>query len=226
MVRSGPRDETLTDRDRPVSCLPTSRATVSLRFPPASSLFKTLSGGQPSVMNTTRNLIRSCSGSLTVQHLARRTVANSPRTQFLAVGSRRLYSEDAKPSGRKSEEESKDAGPSKDESESFKQLAVKEEEVADLKVCLFFRDRWHSVADICPRVGCGTSRRTLSTFNVTPRGKRSRRKTTPSPSSPRTCSRPRMCCRSLSNPFLPKRLNRLHLRHRCQHRKGNLPRDT
>ena len=84
-------------------------------------------------MNTTRNLIRSCSGSLTVQHLARRTVANSPRTQFLA---RRFYSEDAKPSEQKSEEESKDAGPSKDESGLSKQLTAKEEEVADLKVCL------------------------------------------------------------------------------------------
>ena len=92
-------------------------------------------------MNTTRNLIRSCSGSLTVQHLARRTVANSPRTQFLAVGSRRFYSEDAKPSEQKSEEESKDVGPSKDESEFSKRLAAKEEEVTDLKVCLLFRDR-------------------------------------------------------------------------------------
>ena len=177
-------------------------------------------------MNATRNLIRSCSGSLAVQHLARRTVANSPRTQFLAVGSRRFYSEDAKPSEQKNGEESKDAGPSKDESEFSKQLVAKEEEVADLKVCLFFRDRWHSVADICPRVGCGTSRRTLSTSNVTLRGKRSRQRTTPSPSSPRTCSKPRMCCHSLSNPFLPKRLSRLHLRHRRQHQKRNLPRHT
>ena len=102
-------------------------------------------------MNPTRNLIRSCSGSLNVQHLARRTVANSPRTQFLTVGSRRFYSEDAKPSEQKTEEESKCAGPSKDESESSKQLAAKVEEVADLKVCLFFRDRPHSVADICPQ---------------------------------------------------------------------------
>jgi len=84
-------------------------------------------------MNPTRNLIRSCSGSLTVQHLARRTVANSPRTQLLAVGSRRFYSEDAKSSEQKSEGETKDVGPSKDESEFSKQLAAKEEEVADLK---------------------------------------------------------------------------------------------
>ena len=102
-------------------------------------------------MNTTRNLIRSCSGSLAVQHFARRTVASSPRTQFLAVGSRRFYSEDTKPSEQKREEGNKDAGPSKDESEFPKQLAAKEQEVADLKVCLFFRDRWHSVADICPQ---------------------------------------------------------------------------
>ena len=100
-------------------------------------------------MNTTRNLIRSCSGSLAVQHFARRTVASSPRTQFLAVGSRRFYSEDTKPSERKREGESKDAGPSKDESEFSIQLAAKEEEVTDLKVCIFFRDRWHSVTDIC-----------------------------------------------------------------------------
>jgi len=84
-------------------------------------------------MNSARNLIRSCSGSLTVQHLARRTVANSPRTQFMAIGSRRFYSEDAQPSEQKSEGESKDAGPSKDGSEFSKQLAAKEEEVADLK---------------------------------------------------------------------------------------------
>lgn len=85
-------------------------------------------------MNPTRNLIRSCSGSLTVRHLARRTVANSLRTQSLAVNSRRFYSEDAKPSERGSEGESKDAGPSKAESELSKQLATKEEEVTDLKV--------------------------------------------------------------------------------------------
>jgi len=84
-------------------------------------------------MNTTRNLIRSCSGSLAVQHFARRTVANSPRTQFLAVGSRRFYSEDTKPSEQKSEEGNKDAGPSKDESEFSKQLTAKEQEVTDLK---------------------------------------------------------------------------------------------
>ena len=92
-------------------------------------------------MNPTRNLIRSCSGSLTVQHLARRTVANSPRTQFLAVGSRRFYSEDTKPSEQKSEGENEDAGPSKGASEFSKQLAAKEEEVADLKVSLFLHDR-------------------------------------------------------------------------------------
>lgn len=88
-------------------------------------------------MNTTRNLVRSCSGSLTVQHFARRTVANSPRTQFLAVGSRRLYSEDTRPSEQKSEGENKEAGPSKDEPEFSKRLAAKEEEVTDLKVSLF-----------------------------------------------------------------------------------------
>jgi hypothetical protein len=156
-------------------------------------------------MNATRNLLRSCSGSLTVQHLARRTVASSPRTQLLVVGSRRFYSEDAKPSERKSEGESNDAGPSKGESELSKQLATKEEEVVDLKVCPFLRDRSHSAADTIHRVGYGTSRPTSLTSSVTPRGKRSRQKTTPSPSSPRTCSKPRMCCHSLSNPFLPKR---------------------
>jgi hypothetical protein len=93
-------------------------------------------------MNATRNLIQSFSGSLTVQHLARRTVANSPRIHFLAIGSRRCYSEDSKPSERKGEGESKDTASSKDESELSKKLAVKEEEVADLKVSLFFRDRW------------------------------------------------------------------------------------
>ncbi|KAF9653140.1 GrpE-domain-containing protein [Thelephora ganbajun] len=84
-------------------------------------------------MNSTRNLIRSCSGSLTVQHLARRTVVNSPCTQFLAVGSRRFYSEDAKPSEQGGEGESTDAGPSEDGSEFSKQLAAKEEELANLK---------------------------------------------------------------------------------------------
>ena len=102
-------------------------------------------------MNPTRNLVRSCSGSLTARHLARRTVANSPRTQLLAVGSRRFYSEDAKPSEQKSEGENKDAGPSKDGSELSKQLAAKEEEVADLKVCLLLRDRSHFVTDILPQ---------------------------------------------------------------------------
>jgi len=84
-------------------------------------------------MNTTRSLVRSCSSALTVQHLARRTAASSPRTQFLAVGSRRFYSEDAKPSEQKSEGETKDPGPSKDESELSKRLTAKEEEVVDLK---------------------------------------------------------------------------------------------
>lgn len=164
-------------------------------------------------MNTARNLVRSCSGSLTVQHLARRAVTNSPRTQFLAVGSRRFYSEDTKPSEQKSEGERKDSGSSMDESELSKQLAVKEEEVADLKVCLFLCDRWHSVADICPRVGYGTSRPISLTSSVTRQGKKSRQKITPLPSLPRTCSRPRMCCHLRSSPFLPKRLSRLHLRH-------------
>lgn len=133
-------------RSRP----PTSRVTTSLSHsPPASfvySLFKTLSGGRLSVMSTARNLIRSCSGSLTVQHFARRTVANSPRIQFLAVGSRRFYSGDTEPSGEKSGGESKDASSPKNEPELSKQL----EEVADLKVCIFFRDRWHFAVDICP----------------------------------------------------------------------------
>jgi len=176
-------------------------------------------------MNPTRNLIRSCSGSLTVQHLARRTVANSPRTQFL-VGSRRFYSEDTKPSEQKSEGENKDAGPSKDRSEFSKQLAAKEEEVADLKVCLFLHDRWHSITDVGPRVGYGTSRPTSSTFSVTLREKRSRRRTTRSRSLPQTYSRPRMCCHSLSNPSPLQRLNRIHPQHRRQHREENLPRRT
>ena len=199
---------------------------ASLPLPSSHSLLNTLSGGRPSAMNSTRNLIRSCSGSLAVQHLARRTAANSPRTQLLAVGSRRFYSEDTKPSEQRSEGENKDAGPSKDESEFSKQLAVKEEEVADLKVCLFLHDRWHSIADVVPRVGYGISRPTSLTSSATPRGKRSRRRTTQSRSLPRTCSRPRMCCRSLSSPFHPKRLNHLHPRHRRQHREGNLPRRT
>lgn len=88
-------------------------------------------------MNTTRNLVRSCSGSLAIQHLARRAIANPTRIQFLAAGSRRFYSEDARPSEQKSEGESKDAGPSKEESEFSKRIAAKEEEVADLKVCPF-----------------------------------------------------------------------------------------
>lgn len=100
-------------------------------------LFKTLSGSRPSAMNTTRNLIRSCSGSLSTRHLARRTVANSPRTQFLAAGSRRFYSEDSKPSEQKGEGGNNDPGSSKGESELSKQLGAKEEEVADLKVCFF-----------------------------------------------------------------------------------------
>lgn len=153
MLASQFRQENARERMRgiasvcsPFSRLPTSRAPASLlRFPPASFLslpLQTLSGGRPSVMNTTRNLIRSCSGSLTVQHLARRTAASSPRTQFLAVGSRRFYSEGANPSGQESEGGSKDPDSSKTESELSKQLAAKEEEVADLKVCLFLRDRW------------------------------------------------------------------------------------
>ena len=183
---------------------------ASLPCPSSHSLFKTLSGGRPSAMNPTRNLIRSCSGSLTVQHLARRTVANSPRTQLPAVGSRRFYSEDTKPSEQKSEGENRDAGPSKDASEFSKQLTAKEEEVSDLKVCLFLHDQWHSITDVGPRVGYDTSRPTSSTFSATLRGKRSRRKTTRSRSLPRTCSRPRMCYHSLSNPSPPKRLNRPH----------------
>ena len=177
-------------------------------------------------MNPARNLIRSCSGSLAVQHLARRTVANSPRTQLLAVGSRRFYSEDAKPSEQKSEGENKDAGPSRAESESSKQLAAKEEEVTDLKVCLFLRDRRTPPLTISPRVGYGTSRPILSTSSATLRGKKSRQKTTPLPSSPRTCSRLRMCCHSLSNPFLQKRLVHHHPLRRRQHQKENLPRRT
>lgn len=89
-------------------------------------------------MNTTRTLIRSCSGSLSARHLARRTVANAPRTQFLAVGSRRFYSEDSKPSEQKDEGGNKDPGSSKGESEFSRQLAAKGEEVADLKVCFSF----------------------------------------------------------------------------------------
>jgi molecular chaperone GrpE len=88
---------------------------------------------------------------LTVQRFARPIVANSPRIQFLPVGSRRFYSEDIKSSEQKSEGKNKNAGSSKDESEFSKQLAAKEEEVTDLKVCLFSCDRWHSVADICPQ---------------------------------------------------------------------------
>jgi len=65
--------------------------------------------------------------------LARRTVANSPRTQFLAAGSRRFYSEDSKPSEQKGEGGNNDPGSSKGESELSKQLGAKEEEVADLK---------------------------------------------------------------------------------------------
>lgn len=119
-----------------------SRPSCTFLLRPSShSLFKTLSGGRPSAMNPTRSLIRSCSGLLTVQHLARRTVASSPHTQLLAVGSRRFYSEDANPSEQKGEGENKDPGPSKGESEFSKQLAAKEEEVADLKVCPFLCDR-------------------------------------------------------------------------------------
>ena len=88
-------------------------------------------------MNTTRNLIRSWSGSLAVQHLVRQSVLSSPRAQSLGVRSRRFYSEDTKPSEQKGEGESKDAGPSKEESEFSKRIAAKEEEVADLKVCPF-----------------------------------------------------------------------------------------
>jgi len=84
-------------------------------------------------MNATRNLFLPFSGSLTVQYLARRTVANSPRTHFPATGSRRFYSEDSKPSERKSEGESKDEVSPKDGPEFSKQLAVKEQEVSDLK---------------------------------------------------------------------------------------------
>ena len=167
-------------------------------------------------MNATRNLIRSCSGSFTVQHFARRTVANPPHTQFLVVGSRRFYSEDTRPSEQKSEGEIKDAGSSKDESGFSKKLAAKEEEVTDLKVCLSFLIGGIPPLTFAYRAGYGISRPTLSTFSVTLRGKRNKRRTMPSQSLPRTCSRPRMCCHSLSNLFLQKRLDLRHPRHRCQ----------
>lgn len=177
-------------------------------------------------MNATRNLFLSFSGSLTVQHLARRTVANSPRTHFLAIGSRRFYSEDSKPSERKSGGESKDGASLKDESEFSKQLAVKEQEVSDLKVSVFVRDRWPSALTFPCRVGYDIFRLTLSTYSVILRGKRSRPKTTPSQSLPLTCSRPRTYCHSLSNPFPSKRLNLRHPRPLRQHRKGNPPTRT
>ena len=54
----------------------------------------------------------------------------------MAVGSRRFYSEDSKPSEKKDEGENKDPSSSKGESEFSKRLAAKEEAV-NLKVCFF-----------------------------------------------------------------------------------------